>query len=420
MGLCCTKDFSGNRRALTSCSTLQDTPNVKDVDVFNIEDTRSLFQIRRGFTITFEIRENLPSEFERACTTLKFESECLSMVTQASVDPEAFSLAQAINQILDPTIRRAVTKKFKNESKAITKKHGIYFCKSYSLYHRKRDELIAPYEVHIESYNTQWKTNAAAVVQMIKLLSCAKEWKVEHIGSTAVPGLCAKPVLDIMITIPSVNGFAKAVDDFLREQKNLELDIRIGFKSKAPGSNDDWGFFQVPKNINAVGGINEVNIHLLADKTLNAQEKRVFRDYLCSSEGVELRDEYGKVKMELMKKLERNEFSVSEYAKQKNDIVAKILKAGFKWGGIGYWPPSTTSRNSVNVICQNMNQQHMNKSKDIVLPAITLGTLNSSSPRISSSMLDASTFQLLSPASGDLHHQFSGICMPQELNKSMS
>jgi len=274
MGSCCSKNKPGSRSILASCSSFE--VGWEGEDVFHFDDTKSLFQIRRGFTSTFEIRECLPSEFKRACTTLKSESEFLSRATQASVDPEEFSLTQVINQILDPKIRRAVTKEIKKQSKSIIKKHGVHFCKSYSLYHRKRDELIAPYEVRIESYNTQWKINAAAVVQMIKRLRCAKWWKVEHIGSTSVPGLCAKPILDIMITIPSVNGFAKAVDDFLREQKTLELDIRIGFKSKAPGSNDDWGFFQVPKNINAVGGINEVNIHLFADKTRNAQRKEYF------------------------------------------------------------------------------------------------------------------------------------------------
>jgi len=118
--------------------------------------------------------------------------------------------------------------------------------------------------------------------------------------------------------------------------------------------------------------------------------------------------------MELVKKLKRNEFSVSEYAKHKNEIVAKILKAGFKWGGVSYWPPSTTGRSSLILMSDNMNT-----SKGQALSEITLGTINSSSCGFSSCVLDAHNLQSPSGASGDLHHQFTGISMPKEIDKSI-
>jgi len=412
MGVCCIQsEETVKGTEWDSLASFDNLPKVKVVEDFNIPNPRSLEQIRRQITSTYEIRDSLPLEFERECTVLQNESERLSRATQASVDPEEFSFSQVINQISDPKIRRAVAKEFKREATPIVKKHGVFMCRSFSLYHRKRDELVGPYQVHIENYNPEWKTKAIEVVNLIKSLGCAKEWKVEHIGSTAVPNLCAKPIIDIMITIPSANGFTNAIDDFLREQRGLELDIRIGFKCKAPGSNEDWAFFQVPKKKNPVSGLNEVNIHLFADDSRNAWEKRVFRDYLSSPEGAALRDDYGKVKMDLMKKLSRNEFSVSEYAMKKNEIVTKILQEGFKWGGIDYRPLSTTSRSSVIFMRDSMLQN----VKSVGSSPISLKSSSGSALELSVGL------RAVAPQhSGDLHNRFSGVAMPKEVGKSTS
>lgn len=54
-------------------------------------------------------------------------------------------------------------------------------------------------------YDPVWPT--AFDEERVRLLNAFEgvEARVEHIGSTAVPGLCAKPVLDLMLGVPSLD-----------------------------------------------------------------------------------------------------------------------------------------------------------------------------------------------------------------------
>lgn len=52
------------------------------------------------------------------------------------------------------------------------------------------------------AYDAAWKeTYAALAHRLIERLGA--EWEVEHVGSTSVPGLVAKPVIDLALRIPA-------------------------------------------------------------------------------------------------------------------------------------------------------------------------------------------------------------------------
>ena len=53
------------------------------------------------------------------------------------------------------------------------------------------------------------------------LLSCLPKGlfrRIEHFGSTAVPGLCAKPVVDMLVEVSSLNEIRKVVPPILEAQ----------------------------------------------------------------------------------------------------------------------------------------------------------------------------------------------------------
>jgi len=135
-----------------------------------------------------------------------------------------------------------------------------------------------------------------------------------------------------MIVLLKDQNFKNCFNQILEEQEQLEnLPIKIAFTSKAPGSDDDWGFFQVPHTAAEALKMCEVNIHVFFDGTKNAVDKLIFRDFLMAEEGKQLRAEYGRVKLDLMERLENNELSVSQYSRSKNEIVSQILLAAKEW-----------------------------------------------------------------------------------------
>ncbi|MBV8275128.1 MAG: GrpB family protein [Verrucomicrobia bacterium] len=62
-------------------------------------------------------------------------------------------------------------------------------------------------EVRICSYDTQWPYMFARIEQELRSQVGALAVAIEHVGSTAVPGLAAKPIIDIEIVIASAYQF---------------------------------------------------------------------------------------------------------------------------------------------------------------------------------------------------------------------
>jgi len=70
--------------------------------------------------------------------------------------------------------------------------------------------MTAPIE--LSEYNPQWPTMFS--VEKLFLKSVAGKWlygDIEHVGSTSVPGLIAKPVIDIMFGVKSLKESEPAI-----------------------------------------------------------------------------------------------------------------------------------------------------------------------------------------------------------------
>jgi len=260
----------------------------------------------------------------------------MASLSIASPDPETFDYSKWQDIDLGganvKTYQQSMGK-YSPMDNSITISYGVIFCKSFKQYHLNRDKFVpSPYKIHLEEYSKKWMHDADIIRGLLEGTDRLKHWeKIEHIGSTAIPGMVAKPIIDIMITLKSGVQFKTAIDNFLREQVKIkELPVRIGFTDKAPFSTDDWGFFQIPRQAAQQFGMCEVNIHIFAKNSQNALEKNLFRDFLTSEKGAVLRKEYCEVKRRLMLEL-KNGLLVSQYALRKNEVVARILVAGSNW-----------------------------------------------------------------------------------------
>jgi GrpB-like predicted nucleotidyltransferase (UPF0157 family) len=153
--------------------------------------------------------------------------------------------------------------------------------------------------VRLATYSESWPTKFEQVHKQIQLAlgTCAK--RIEHIGSTAVPGLAAKPVIDILleldnITNPTVHealaggGFAPVVEE--------------------PGHR----MFRSPDR--------DVHVHAWPTGDPEVQRHLLFRDWLRSNEADRRLYEMEKRRLAALEWPTQN-----DYAQAKSPIINEIL-----------------------------------------------------------------------------------------------
>ena len=70
--------------------------------------------------------------------------------------------------------------------------------------------------VELEDYNSNWEKEYLKEEKLLKEVLKDYIIEIHHIGSTSIKGLKAKPVIDILIVIESLNQIEK-IEDILKE-----------------------------------------------------------------------------------------------------------------------------------------------------------------------------------------------------------
>ena len=165
----------------------------------------------------------------------------------------------------------------------------------------------------VEPYNPQWaenfsKTKASlqAATQPVPIIA------IEHVGSTAVPGLAAKPIIDI---------------DIIVTRSNLALAINAlevaGYTYVGERGIPDRHAMREPGL--SRGMAHTCNTYICIEGCQALRNHIAIRDLLRRDPV--LRDEYSAVKLGLA---QRDFKDVDEYAEAKTDILQKLLiTAGF-------------------------------------------------------------------------------------------
>ena len=165
--------------------------------------------------------------------------------------------------------------------------------------------------VRLEPYNPEWQKLFQSEKLALQKVLGDKFMAAEHVGSTAIPGIKAKPILDLMLAIQDLNDW-----EWLKEPlAELGYEFRRDFRSEQG-------------HILFVKGPEENRTHYLKITELNSDfwtEHILFRDYLINNP--QYRVEYQNLKEKLFDAHSGNR---EPYTKGKEEFVRKILKlAGF-------------------------------------------------------------------------------------------
>ena len=161
-------------------------------------------------------------------------------------------------------------------------------------------------EINIEKYTELWKV--AFENEYRVLIKSIKEptLKIEHIGSTSVEGLNAKPIIDIMIGLQDFD----TASNHIISLENLGYEYISEYEDKM----SDRKFFIKDSN-----GVRTHHIHMVSFETEFWNRHLKFRDHLQTNQAD--REDYLKLKIRLAKRKWKNG---SEYANAKAKFIQKI------------------------------------------------------------------------------------------------
>lgn len=181
----------------------------------------------------------------------------------------------------------------------------------------------------IHDYNSEWPTEFEAIRLLIVEILGSLALRIDHIGSTSVPDLGAKDIIDIQITVEALTSevrqrFSEAGYEYWEAITQDHVPL---------GEDDDpklWAkfFFTQPK------GQRRANVHVRVENNPNQRYALLFRDYLRahpnSAQTIEL------IKRELVK---RHADDPETYYSIKDPVYDLIWDAALDWSRQINWKP---------------------------------------------------------------------------------
>jgi len=166
-------------------------------------------------------------------------------------------------------------------------------------------------KIEVVPYDPNWKKNYIREAKNIKTIFKNEILAIHHIGSTAIPGISAKPVIDILV---EVNALEK-VDDYNNNMKEQ------GYIPKGESG--------IPRRRFFIKGSEEFRIfHVHVFEKKNPEIKRLlnFRDYMIAHP--KEAQNYSRLKEELAREYPEN---IESYIDGKNTFIKKIDRKAKDW-----------------------------------------------------------------------------------------
>jgi GrpB-like predicted nucleotidyltransferase (UPF0157 family) len=157
---------------------------------------------------------------------------------------------------------------------------------------QERVQRVVREDVNIASYDRRWP--ALFQREAAHLRACVPHGlirRIEHFGSTAVPGLAAKPIIDLLVEVRSLRAARTEIAPILQAQ-GYEYFWRPSFGDDVP----PWYAFFIRRDQR---GTRTHHIHMITRRRPFREhwERLLFRDYLIAHP--QTAREYARLKLDL-------------------------------------------------------------------------------------------------------------------------
>lgn len=134
--------------------------------------------------------------------------------------------------------------------------------------------MAAPREIRIVEYQTRWVQEFEAIAHVLHGALGSLALRIDHIGSTSVPGLAAKDVIDVQVT---VEQFTTDLEAAFRQAGYLRrAEITHDHQPPTTTGGDDWQkqYYQPASDER------KIHVHVRRAGSANGRYALLFRDYL--------------------------------------------------------------------------------------------------------------------------------------------
>lgn len=160
--------------------------------------------------------------------------------------------------------------------------------------------------IAVAAWSPEWPRQFDAIARDLRTaLATVPGARVEHVGSTSVPGLPAKPILDIDVIVPA-SEVAAAVSAL----------VAIGYEHRG-----DLGVIG-REAFHAPDASPRRHVYVCEDGTTNVRNHLAVRDVLKARD--DLREAYGAVKLALA---DDPTMDIDTYIAGKSAVVQRVLEA---------------------------------------------------------------------------------------------
>jgi len=156
-------------------------------------------------------------------------------------------------------------------------------------------------QLEVVDYDPGWADTYGEHEERLRTALRDRDVAIEHIGSTSVPGLAAKPIIDILVTVDDIT----AEEDYLPGLLAADYVLRV----REPGHR----LVRTPAR--------DVHVHIYEKNHEAVTNYRLFRDRLRVDAGD--RALYAATKQEL---IQRGFDDMNAYSDAKTDVIAAILR----------------------------------------------------------------------------------------------
>jgi GrpB-like predicted nucleotidyltransferase (UPF0157 family) len=188
--------------------------------------------------------------------------------------------------------------------------------------------------VVISTPDPMWAERAAVLIAALRGALGSRALRIDHIGSTAIPGMDAKDVLDIQVSVMDLVDAQEHFDQPLRELGFVGFPI--GRDHVPTGRRDDPALWAKQFWARRDTG-EDVNLHVRLSGSPNERLALLFRDWMRAHPQAVIA--YAAIKRSLAEAIP----DVDTYAEVKDPIVDLVIVVAEEWARDTGWSTSTSA-----------------------------------------------------------------------------